>query len=85
MDSAKPIIHGYWRSGCTYRCRIAMQLKGIEYEYKPVHLVKDGGEQFKDEFKKLNPACLVPAVEIDGKVMTESLPIIEYLEETRSD
>ena len=84
MDS-KPVLHGYWRSTCSWRVRIVLNLKSIEYEYKPVHLVKDGGEQFKEEYKKLNPASQVPAMEIDGHVLTESLPISEYLEERFPD
>ena len=82
MDKAVT-LHGYWRSGCSWRVRIALNLKKIEYTYKPVHLVKDGGEQHKPEYKALNPAGLVPTLEIDDLVMSESMPICEYLEETR--
>ena len=57
-----------------------MNVKGIEYEYLPVNLLK--GEQKSEEHLKLNPSGFVPALEIDGHVLTESLPIIEYLDET---
>jgi hypothetical protein len=53
--SATPVLYSYWRSTCSWRVRIALAWKGIEYTYKAVHLVKDGGEHFKDEFTKMNP------------------------------
>ena len=62
-----------------------MNWKGIDFENRPVHLVKDGGEQNKPEYKKLNPAGMVPTLEINGEVMTESMPICEYLEEEYPD
>ena len=65
MDN-KPILHGYWRSGCSWRLRIILNVKKIDYEYRPVNLVKDGGEHLKDEYAKLNPAKLVPTLQIDG-------------------
>ena len=53
-------LYGYWRSGCTWRVRLCLALKGFNYgkevEYIPVHLVKDGGEQKKESYSKLNPA-----------------------------
>jgi maleylacetoacetate isomerase len=63
--------------------RIALALKGIEYEYKAVHLLKDGGEQFLKDYQSKNPQCEVPALEIDGVVLTQSIAIMEYLDETR--
>lgn len=76
-------LYGYWRSSATYRVRIAMNLKGLDYEYVPVHLVKEGGEQTHDTFKRLNPAQLVPALVDDDEdfVLNQSLSIIEYLDE----
>lgn len=56
-------------------------MKGIEYEYKAVHLVK--GEQLADDYKAMNPQALIPTLLIDGQKLTQSLSIIEYLEETR--
>jgi maleylacetoacetate isomerase len=66
--------------------RIALALKGIDYEYAAVHLLRDGGQQFAAGYKALNPASLVPALEDDdGTVLTQSLAIIEYLEETHPE
>ena len=79
VEDTKPILYGYWRSGCSWRVRTTLNLLGIEYEHKGVHLVKDGGEQHKEEYKKLNPFGKVPALVIDGHTLSESLPIIEYL------
>jgi maleylacetoacetate isomerase len=76
-------LHGYWRSSAAWRVRIALNLKGLAWESVPVHLVRNGGEQRQPAFLALNPQGLVPALEIDGLVLTQSLAIIEYLEETR--
>jgi maleylacetoacetate isomerase/maleylpyruvate isomerase len=76
-------LHGYWRSSAAWRVRIALNLKQLEWESAPVHLVRDGGEQRMSAFRALNPQGLVPALEIDGRVLTQSLAIIEYLDETR--
>jgi len=75
------ILYSYWRSSASYRVRIALELKGLEYRNRPVHLVHDGGEQFADEYRALNPQQLVPTL-IDGEtVITQSLAMLEYLEE----
>ncbi|XP_051578337.1 maleylacetoacetate isomerase isoform X2 [Myxocyprinus asiaticus] len=79
----KPVLHGYFRSSCSWRVRIAFALKGIEYEQVPVNLIKDGGQQLTDQFKALNPMRQVPAVTIDGITLSQSLAIIQYIEETR--
>ncbi len=72
---------GYWRSSAAYRVRIALNLKGLDYENLSVHLVKNGGEQHQDEYKALNPAELVPTL-IDGDlVLNQSSAILEYLDE----
>ncbi len=79
-------LYGYWRSSSAYRVRIALNLKGIEVDHAPVHLVKDGGQQHGEAFRRLNPAERVPALEIDdGTVITQSLAIIAYLDETRPE
>ncbi|XP_039509339.1 maleylacetoacetate isomerase isoform X1 [Pimephales promelas] len=79
----KPVLYGYYRSSCSWRVRIAFALKGIEYEQKPVNLIKDGGQQLTDQFKAINPMQQVPAVTIDGITLSQSLAIIQYIEETR--
>ena len=75
------VLHGYFRSSAAFRTRIALNLKGVAYEQQSRHLRK--GEQRAADFLKLNPQGLVPALEIDGAVLTQSLAILEYLEETR--
>jgi maleylacetoacetate isomerase/maleylpyruvate isomerase len=75
-------LHTYFRSSAAYRVRIALNLKGLEYEAVPVHLVRGGGEHRQPAYLGLNPAGLVPALEDQGQVLTQSLAIIEYLEET---
>lgn len=76
-------LYNYFRSSASFRVRIALALKGLDYEYASVHLLRDGGQQFGAEFKALNPAALVPVLDDDGAVLTQSLAIIEYLDETR--
>jgi maleylacetoacetate isomerase len=74
-------LYSYYRSPASYRVRIALNIKELKYEYKAIHLVKNGGEQHAPEYKKLNPQEMVPAL-ADGKtVLTQSLAIIEYLDE----
>lgn len=75
------VLHSYWRSSASYRVRMALNLKGLEYTIQSVHLVRDGGEQFADTYTRLNPQQLVPTL-VDGEtVLTQSLAILEYLEE----
>jgi maleylacetoacetate isomerase len=75
-------LYSYFRSSASYRVRIALNLKGLPYNIVPVHLLKDGGEQFAAEYRALNPDALVPSLQLaDGDVLTQSLAIIEYLEE----
>lgn len=83
MQARKPILYSYFRSSCSWRVRIALALKGIDYETVPINLTKDGGQQFSAEFQTLNPMKQVPALKIDGITIGQSLAIIEYLEETR--
>lgn len=79
-------LYTYWRSTAAYRVRIALNLKGIDYESIPVHLVKGGGEQHKAEYKALNPQGLVPALMTEGGVViNQSMAIMEYLETTYPD
>lgn len=73
-------LYGYWRSSAAYRVRIALHHKNIPFESIPVHLVKDGGEQHKDEYVQLNPSHLVPTL-VDGEiVLSQSIAILNYLD-----
>lgn len=74
-------LYSYWRSSSAYRVRIALNLKGISYRQKHVHLVRDGGEQNRPDYREVNPLGLVPALEHDGQTIVQSMAIIEYLEE----
>lgn len=75
------ILYGYWRSSAAYRVRIALNLKGLAYEQRPVHLVRDGGEQHSEAYRRLNPAGLVPLL-VDGEhTLHQSLAILDYLEQ----
>lgn len=75
-------LYSYFRSSASYRVRIALNLKGLPYELTPVHLLRQGGEQFSADYRKLHPDALVPSLQLaDGDVLTQSLAIIEYLEE----
>lgn len=74
------VLHGYWRSGASYRVRIALNLKGVAYDPAPHDLRQ--GEQKSADYLALNPQGMVPALEIDGQVLTQSPAILEWLEET---
>lgn len=74
------ILHGYWRSGTAYRTRIALELKGLSYQQAGVDL--RAGAQRSDAFLALNPQGMVPALETNGAVLTQSPAILEWLEET---
>lgn len=74
-------LYGYFRSSAAFRARIALNLKGIKPELRFIHLLKDGGAQHTTEYKALNPQELIPALAHDGHLITQSLAIIEYLDE----
>jgi len=78
-------LYGYFRSSAAYRVRIALNLKGLPYDAVPVHLAREGGEQHRAEFRVLNPQGLVPVLEDGGRVLTQSLAILEYLEESHPE
>ena len=75
-------LYNYFRSSASFRVRIALNLKGLPFEYAVVHLTKDGGQQFAPAFLAINPDGLIPVLDDDGAHLTQSLSIIEYLEET---
>ena len=75
-------LYSYFRSSAAYRVRIALNLKALPYEMASIHLTKDGGQQHKPDFRAINPQMRVPALELSsGEVLTQSLAIIEYLDE----
>jgi maleylacetoacetate isomerase len=74
-------LYTFFRSSASYRVRIALNLKGLDYEQIPIHLRRGGGEQWSEAYKSINPQALVPALEDGGRIFTQSLAIIEYLEE----
>ena len=74
-------LYSYWRSSAAYRVRIALNLKGLAYEIVPVHLVRDGGEQHSAEYRQINPQQLVPVLCHGHRRLTQSLAILEYLDE----
>lgn len=78
-------LHTYFRSSAAWRVRIALHLKGLEAEQVPVHLLRDGGDQHSERFRALNPQGLVPVLEDGDEVLTQSLAIIEYLDETHPE
>lgn len=79
-------LYTYWRSSASYRVRIGLAIKGLSYESVPVHLLRDGGEHLKESYTKINPQQQVPSLELDdGTVLTQSLAILEYLDETYPD
>jgi maleylacetoacetate isomerase len=75
-------LYSYWRSSTAYRVRIALAIKGIPFEYVPVSLVANGGMHLEPEYEARNPQKLVPLLELDdGRYISQSLAIIEYLDE----
>jgi maleylacetoacetate isomerase len=73
-------LYTFFRSSASYRVRIALNLKGVAYESQPVHFRRDGGQHRSAAFLEINPQGLLPALEDEGEVLTQSLAIIEYLD-----
>ena len=76
---SRPILYDYYRSSAAYRVRIALNLKGVDFESRPVNLLQS--EQRGADYRELNPQGLIPMLEIDGHRLTQSLAILVYLEQ----
>lgn len=93
MDISQPgqwVLYSYFRSSASYRVRIALNLKGIDYEYRAVHLLNDGGQQFQKTYADLNPSREVPTLvhssdSGESVVIGQSMAIIDYLDRVVSD
>jgi maleylacetoacetate isomerase len=82
MSNNELRLYSFWRSSAVYRVRIALNLKQLDYEIMPVHLVRDGGQQHRAEFQNMNPQEQVPVLMHGNRVLRQSMAIMEYLEET---
>ncbi len=79
-------LYSYFRSSASYRVRVALNLKHLSYDYVPVHLVRNGGEQLGAEYRRINQDGIVPTlIDEHGHALQQSLAIIEYLEETHPE
>ncbi len=74
-------LYSYWRSSAAYRVRIGLNLKGLAHDIVPVHLVRDGGQQHSLEYRQINPQQLVPVLCHGHRRLSQSLAILEYLDE----
>ncbi|MDE2408204.1 MAG: maleylacetoacetate isomerase [Xanthomonadaceae bacterium] len=74
-------LYSYWRSSAAYRVRIGLNLKGLAYDIVPVHLLHNGGQQHAETYHQVNPQELVPALLHGKRQLTQSLAILEYLDE----
>jgi len=81
MVTERLCLFSYWRSSAAYRVRIGLNLKALAYDIAPVHLLRDGGEQHSDAFRETNPQQLVPVLQHGGRMLRQSLAILEYLDE----
>ena len=79
----RPVLYDYFRSSAAYRARIALNLKGIDYDSRSINLAE--GAQKDEAYRAVNPQGLVPALEIDGHLITQSLAIAVYLDQTRPE
>ena len=78
-------LYSFWRSSCSYRVRICLSLKNIDYETIPVDILKTKGEQYEQDYVKVNPIAQVPTL-VDGDFsLTQSMAIMEYLDERYPD
>lgn len=74
-------LYDYYRSSASFRVRIALNLKNLEYHAVPIHLLAHGGEQYTESYRRINPQSLVPTLQDGTLTITQSLAIIEYLDE----
>ncbi len=81
----KLILYNYFRSSTSFRVRLALEIKGLAYEYRPVHLLEGSGQQNKADYRQLNPMGGVPTLIHDGKAISQSLVILEYLDDAFPD
>lgn len=79
------LLYGYWRSSAAYRVRIGLNLKRLPWTSVPVHLVRDGGEQHGAGFVRTNPQKLIPVLKHGGRLVRQSLAILEYIDEVWTD
>lgn len=75
-------LYTYYRSSASYRVRIGLQLKGLSHQTIPVHLIRDGGQHLQNSYRAINPGAMVPTLCDGDTTLTQSLAILEYLEET---
>lgn len=75
-------LYSFWRSSASYRVRIALALKAVQYEYRAINLKGGAGDQYGDAYRAVNPEARVPTLEVDGQRLTQSMAILEWLEET---
>ncbi len=78
-------LYNYFRSSTSYRVRIALHYKNLDFEYKPIHLLNQGGEQNLPEYRKLNPSGGVPSLVHNGKTISQTMAIFLYLDEAFPD
>jgi maleylacetoacetate isomerase len=81
VATADRALYTYFRSSAAYRVRIALNLKGLDYRSVSIHLLHDGGQQHQPEYRAINPFGLVPSYQENGRILRQSLAIIEYLDE----
>jgi maleylpyruvate isomerase len=79
------VLRGYFRSSASWRVRLALHLKGQPFEYVPVHLLRGGGEQHGEDHRRLNPMEQLPVLLLDGVPLTQSVAILEFLDERHPD
>jgi maleylacetoacetate isomerase len=86
INKAKNLsLYSFWRSSCSWRVRLVLHYKDIPFEYKPMHLIRQGNQELKDDFKKLNPMERIPVLLFEknsqNNILVESTAICEFLEE----